>query len=66
MPHEITHLKPGKTYIDENRARTAVAKLHTDCRFILSYTREGRVYVIFIGEQALRDGLHFSGHICVS
>lgn len=66
MPNEITHLQPSKTYIDESRARKAVAKLNTNCRHFLTYNREGRVYVVFVGEQALRDGLHFSGHICVS
>lgn len=65
MAHEITHINPGKTYASADRARTAVSKLSTDCRFMISYTREGRAFVIFIGQQALHDGLHFSGHVCV-
>lgn len=66
MAHEITHLVPGKTYAGAERARTAVKKLNTTCRFFITYNEQGRAYVVFVGEQALRDGLHFSGHICVS
>ena len=54
-----------KTYATEASAtKAAEAKFgKTDLRYLMMKTEEGRFYPLFIGEPAVKAGVHF--HFCV-
>ena len=61
---------PVKTYANETNAHAAVKKVFGNIdeqssqtlgslRYTLAYTKEGRVYPIFLGQNAVSYGVHF-------
>lgn len=64
---------PNKTYATRANALKAVEKAYgpiidvlggTDLNFLMVQTEEGRFFPVFIGERALRHGVHFK--FCVA
>jgi hypothetical protein len=65
MAKFMNMIEPGKTYATEDNCHKAVEKLNTTATYIVAYTKEGRVYPIFSGTEAIRDGLFHRGFICI-
>ena len=58
--------EPSRTYATEANAHVAVRKLygHNDqLRYFIQTTPEGRFFPVFIGQEALTEGVHFHFNI---
>lgn len=64
MAREMAHIKPGKTYANEDTLRKAVEDLPESYRYIIAYTKEGRCYPIFGGHEAM--GAAHKGFIVIA
>ena len=71
MAHHIT-FKPAKTYATVDNAIKAVEKAYganvafadTNLRYVVAVGADGRFFPVFIGEAAVRAGVHFK--FCVA
>jgi len=64
---KLVTLESAKTYATRDNAIKAVDKkfpaLHSDLRYFITCTEDGRFFPVFIGHDAVRAGIHF--HFCV-
>lgn len=59
---KLIKFEPSRTYATEMRAHTAVRKLYgrnDQLRYFIQTTPEGRFFPVFIGQEALAEGVHF-------
>ncbi len=49
-----------KTYATKENARKAVAKIGAQClRHFIMQNDEGRFFPVFVGQEAVQEGIHF-------
>lgn len=64
-------IQPHQTYLNEETAIRAVENIlnkiqsnnRESLRYFLTWTKEGRCFPIFIGENAVQAGLHFKFNV---
>lgn len=58
---KLVNIESNKTYANEKNCLKAVEKLNVsdELRFFISYTKEGRCFPIFIGQDSIQYGIHF-------
>jgi len=62
---KLVELQPVKTYATfANAQKAAESKFgHTDLRYMVMTTNEGRFFPVFIGERAMQHCVHFHFNI---
>lgn len=59
MNREFTITAP-KTYVSRENARKAVAKIGAErLRHFIMQNDEGRFFPVFVGQEAVQEGIHF-------
>ena len=53
-----------KTYATEETVDKAVAKAgYTNLRYFIMKADDGRVFPVFVGQEAVQQGVHFNFHV---
>jgi hypothetical protein len=66
MAATYINIESTKTYANEANARKAVEKFTnwpSTLRYFISWNDKGRCFPIFIGEDAIQHGVHFTFHV---